>query len=234
MARKLIIILFISLLTGQGGIAQENDPFSACIDLGEEIIIEKLESENSGEICGRTAGVINAPLHIVWSVLSDYNRFYEFMPRMPVTYLVDKAAARMIAMKDKWKRKELEHWLEEFRTESIEGDTVYFYNVVDMPVPVEDRWYLLKMVRDSINYQVHWTMVIGNMEINRGSWKIKAHPADSRKTLAVYTTCSDSGIPIPRFIQNYGLKKSLPDIINGVRERSFECAKDLAQNAFRR
>jgi hypothetical protein len=76
------------------------------------------------------------------------------------------------------------------------------------------------MVRDAFSCTVRWKMVTGNMMLNRGSWQLMLHPTDPNKTLAVYTTVSNSGIPIPSFIQRFGLNRSLPNIIRGVRKRT--------------
>jgi len=235
MIHKTFIAMLILICISQSGcsaIPQSDELYDSCRHLkGDEIIIRKLQPVTPGLISGQVAGIINGPIHRVWKVLSDYNRFHEFMPRMPVTYIVTKAALEEINTKTAWKRKAFEKMLEKYRLDTMEGDTVYFYNVVDMPSPVRDRWYLLEMVRDPFSYTVQWKMVTGNMLVNKDSWQLMLHPRHPDKTMAVYTTESYSGIPIPSFIQKFGLNRSLPNIIKGVRKRTREMKLMAADTA---
>jgi hypothetical protein len=220
---NIVLVLFSLCQYGLWAVPQEDDLYMASIELKQgEIITRKLKADEPGTMGGQVAGIIEAPIHKVWEVLSDYNHFHEYMPRMPVTYIVTKAALDEIGTREVWKRKAFEKMLISYRIESMESDTVYFYNVVDMPLPVRDRWYLLEMVRDPFCFHVEWKMVTGNMIVNSGSWQLMLHPECPNRTVAVYTTISNSGIPIPGFIQKYGLGRSLPNIIKGVRKRAGE------------
>jgi len=222
---KLPLVLMLCSLCQYGlrAAPQGDDLYTACTQLkAGEIITRKLSPDEPGCMGGQVGGIIEAPVDKVWEVLSDYNRFHEYMPRMPVTFIVSKQALDAIAKKTDWKRTAFEKMLMPYRIDAMESDTVYFYNVVDMPVPVRDRWYLLEMVRDPLSCRVEWKMVTGNMKVNSGSWQLMLHPESPNRTVAVYTTVSNSGIPIPGFIQEYGLGRSLPDIIRGVRKRAGE------------
>lgn len=191
-----------------------------------KIIVTKPESVDPHVLCGKVTGIVDAPIDLVWMALSDYNHFHEFLPRMPVTFIVDKKVIGEIEGRQQWNRQELESVLNRYRLHALNSDTVYFYNVLDMPFPVGDRWYLLKMIREPEKYTVHWSIVTGNMVVNDGSWELSSCTDDPSLTLAVYTTCSDSGIKLPKFMINIGMKKSLPDIITGLRGRVHQMKKE--------
>lgn len=186
----------------------------------EAIIVTRPKTENSNFLCGRVTGIIDAPVDLVWAVLSDYNHFSEFLPRMPVTFIVDAKVIHRIDKTSEWSREELETLLKDHRIDELKSDTVYFYNVLDMPSPVGDRWYLLKMIRNPKEHYVCWSLVVGNMILNEGSWKLSPCVHNPERTLATYTTCSDSGIRIPKFIMTIGLNTGLPDIIKGLRKQT--------------
>jgi hypothetical protein len=196
-------------------------------DLREgKIIVTRPGSADPHVLCGRVMGIIDAPIDLVWMALSDYNHFHQFLPRLPVTFIVDKNVMVEINKKPQWNRQELESMLSRHRLHTLNSDTVYFYNVLDMPFPVGDRWYLLKMIREPEKYTVHWSIVTGNMVVNDGSWELTPCSDDPSHTLAVYTTCSDSGVNLPKFIINIGMKKSLPGIITGLRGRVHQMKKE--------
>lgn len=190
------------------------------------IVVTKPKTENTNSLCGRVTGIVDGPVDLVWAVLSNYNHFHEFFPRMPVTFIVDERVIEEINKKPEWNRKELEVLLNDYRINELRSDTVYFYNVVDMPFPVSDRWYLLKMIRNPKEFYVYWSLVIGNMILNDGSWKLSRCVHNPNSTLATYTTCSNSGIRIPRFVMKIGMNKSLPGIIKGLRKRTDQMKKE--------
>ncbi len=230
--KSMVLLLFIYLF-GVGKLSAEyNDVSELERDVQQgKIVVTQPEIYYPGVLCGKVMGVIDAPIDQVWMVLSDYNHFYQFLPRLPVTFIVDKKAVDEINQKLHWEREELEAVLDQYRLNEVMSDTVYFYNVLDMPFPVGDRWYLLEMVRFPAQYTVRWRMVLGNMVINDGMWELSPCSNNEFQTLAAYTTCSDSGIELPRFIVNMGLKKSLPDIIKGVRGRIEELYGEQEKNS---
>ena len=183
-----------------------------------EIVVTRLPATHRGVLGGRSQGVIAAPLDRVWSVLNRSGEFADYMPNYLVSWLIDRAALAAVGGRADWQRVELEGALGRYRVADWPGDTVLFYNVLDMPFPVSDRWYLLEMTRDTVRHSICWDQLIGNLDANEGSWRIESWP-DPGHTLATYTTISEPGIALPGFILESGLKSILPGVIAGLRNR---------------
>ncbi|HTW91764.1 MAG TPA: SRPBCC family protein [bacterium] len=182
-----------------------------------EIVVTRLPAARKGQLGGRSQGVIAVPLDRVWAVLNRSNEFADYMPNFLVSWLVDRAAMGDIACR-RWQRAELEGVLKKYLLADWIGDTVLFYNVLDMPFPVSDRWYLLEMTRDTTTHSISWSQVVGNLKSTAGSWQL-APWLDSVHTLATYTTVSEPGIALPAFVLDMGLNQSLPGVIKALRKR---------------
>lgn len=189
-----------------------------------EIVVTRLPAAHKGELGGRSQGVIAAPLDRVWAVLNRSNEFADYMPNFLVSWLVDRSAMGDIQPGRRWQRAELEEAVAEYRLANWPGDTVLFYNVLDMPFPVSDRWYLLEMTRDTAAHLISWSQVIGNLKSTAGSWQLEPW-LDGQHTLATYTTVSEPGIALPGFVLDLGLNQSLPGVIKGLRKRVIQLEK---------
>ena len=150
-----------------------------------EILVTLPETPDDRILSGRAAGIIRAPIDRVWKTISDYNNMYKFMPNLPVTFIVDEEVLNEMNTKHEWDRREFEDMLDKYRLHKLKSDTVYFYNVLAMPFPIADRWYLLKMIRTPEAHTVTWWLLIGNMKINDGSWKLETFGDKQQHTLAV-------------------------------------------------
>ena len=224
--RKLFqLILILSFLSTVGAVCPgeiNSSPASDKYTEKDRIYVSNPGHKDNSMFRGSVEGVIQATRDTVWTVLSDYNNYHKFFPRMPVTFIVDEGALEEIGRKQEWKRAEFEALISKYRLEEPAGDIFYFYNVIDMPFPFADRWLLFKMERDPGQYNMYWKMIYGNMLITDGSWELEQYGRNSSETLAVYTTYSKSIIPIPVFIMSIGLNNTLPDIIKGLRRRVSE------------
>jgi len=193
-----------------------------------EIVVTRLPAAHRGELGGRSQGVIAAPLDRVWAVLNRSGEFADYMPNFLASWLVDRTAIGDIEPGRRWQRAELEEAVAEYRLADWPGDTVLFYNVLDMPFPVSDRWYLLEMTRDKAAYLIGWNQVIGNLKSTAGSWQL-APRLDGRHTLATYTTVSEPGIALPGFVLDMGLTQSLPGVIKALRKRVAQPGKQARE-----
>jgi hypothetical protein len=228
MARKMfekLLLMILPMFLLAGFINTTADEVSNnSLNIGDleedEIRVAKLDAGGWNLISGRAVGVVDASIDTVWEVLSDYNNYQQFMPRLSVTYLVDAGVLNELNKKKNWSRTQFETMLDSYRTEEFRDGGFYFYNVMDMPFPFPDFWFLLRMERNPSAYRFHWTMVYGNMLLNEGSWELKPYGSDSTKTIAVYMTRSDPGVYIPNILQKFALKSTLPDIIKNLRRRA--------------
>jgi hypothetical protein len=193
-----------------------------------EIVVTRLPSQHNGVLGGESRGVIAAPLDQVWSVLNRSGEFADYMPSFLVSWLIDRAAMDEVEPGRRWHRAEFEEAVAEYRLADWPGDTVLFYNVLDMPFPVSDRWYLLEMTRDTAEHTIRWSQLVGNLKLTDGSWQLVPW-LDGRHTLATYTTVSDPGIALPGFALDMGLNQSLPGVIRALRKRVAQPGKAVRQ-----
>ena len=202
------------LLLGILALAAAGESEQARLERGE--IVATRNRVGGGILSGTARVIVAAPVEQVWAVLLDAGKFHEYMPRYLASDLVGgDVAERARALG--WGRAELEKAAAENRLKEWPGDTVFFYNVLDMPFPVSDRWYLLEMVRDNVSHTIQWNMVAGNMKENYGGWVLESAGPD--RTLVTYFTCSDPGISLPNFMLDIGLKSALPGVVAGLRKR---------------
>ena len=179
-----------------------------------EIVVELAKEPGTHTLVGTATGVVDAPLEQVWAVLGDYNHFAEFMPRFKACFMLKPEALTKIG--DARDLHKVEPTLRACLQDSLISDTLLLYHCLDFPFPVGDRRDILRAVRDRINYRTHYTQVMGDMKVNEGGWDLLPY---GDKTLAIYTTRSDVGTPIPGFLLSLGTRSILPDVIKGVRKR---------------
>jgi hypothetical protein len=213
------IVGFACLLLVQAAIAAGRSDDSALNDnlrRGEiEVAFRRVDGQPVREV--QVSGIVNAPVESVWAVLQQFKHYDEFMPRFAVSLVLRLDAATLLASASSLKQ--IERQLMTEACDTVPSDTFLFYNRLDMPSPVGDRRYVLKMVRELRVHRVHWTQTCGDFRINEGSWQL--YPVGN-KTLAVYTALSDPGINLPGFIKTFVTRHSLPDIIVAVRKRAEE------------
>lgn len=165
-------------------------------------------------------GIVDAPIDAVWEVISDYNRYHEFMPRTPVTFLVDPEAMNA------WEEQSIMNWnqfeedLAKYRVDGYGNNPIYFYNRFDMPFPLKDRFYLLKVERFPDRYRSEWIEIVGNTRVNEGSWTLAAFEGQPETTLVIYAVDVDPGLSLPASILESAMKK-LPEIIRSLRQHIF-------------
>jgi hypothetical protein len=182
-----------------------------------EVVVTRLPAGERGTLGGRSQGVVRAPIERVWTVLNESNEFENYMPNFRASWLIDRLVQPEVACRGDWQRGDLERLIAGHRLADWPGDTVLFYNVLDMPFPVSDRWYLLEMWRDRELHTIGWSQLVGNLRTTHGSWELS--PWAAGQTLATYTTVSNPGISLPRFFLDIGLNQSLPGVIRGLRNR---------------
>lgn len=192
--------------------------------LKEGEIIKWLDNIKGTEVKkGVAIGIVNAPPERVWKVIHENNDFTHFMPRMLESILISPSvlpeAESLKFDHDTGDPKQLISLLKKHRVPGFTGTTGYFFAVLSVPWPATNRWYILKLedVVTSDRWFQHWSMVMGNLKTNDGSWELT--PLDNGRTLATYTVFADPGGLIPDWIINLGTTQTLPDVIRSLRKR---------------
>jgi len=220
--------LLVSGIYGSG-IGGEERPASPRIDLdrrleerlgGGEIIalIERLEGSKTRRC--RAVGVIQAPIHKVWHVLGDYEGYPEFMPDTPVAFVLDPAAFEALRSLPVENWKQFEKTLVRHRITDYDRDApFYFFTRVNVPWPMKDRRFVVRVLRNPSTYEIYWHQVLGDLKENRGFWQLYRFGSGQGDTLAVYTIYTDPGVFVPAFFLKLALRGSLPGVIKAVRRR---------------
>ncbi len=166
-------------------------------------------------------GFIPVPVNTVWDVISDYGHYYEFMPRTPVTFLVDPKIldGQDIQNIRSWNRFEID--LKNHSINQCEDNPFYFYNRFTLPFPLKDRHFVLKVERFPEMFKSQWIEILGNTPVNRGSWLLKSFENDPKTTLVIYTLYIDPGLLLPQTLIQNGMKK-LPEIMRSLRRHILE------------
>jgi len=194
-----------------------------------EIIVSTKEVPGKSLKCAEMVGVVDAPPEIVWQVITDTNNFKNFMPRTHNSMAVAPEKIPLVLQKKPTRAEEVERLLGPIPADPasyrIPGGiyTVYFYGNLDLPWPCNNRWYILKGVRDETlaaqhYYHSSWSLVTGNLRENSGEWILESF--GPTKTKVTYRLCTDPGGAIPKFLITQGTCITMPQIIKAIRKRA--------------
>jgi carbon monoxide dehydrogenase subunit G len=163
----------------------------------------KVPSSRLQEIKAETA--VRAPLERVWEVLTDVERFPEFMPYVQEVRILGPAESR----------------------------GRYEYHRIDPPI-VNSRDYTLRTFNEVDEtqgvYRRCWVLADGKgpeppegvvrIQTCRGQWTLTR--LDASKTRVEYYVHTDPGGFIPVWLVNKANAVTLPDLMNAVRQRSLD------------
>lgn len=145
---------------------------------------------------GCGVGAIEAPLRAVRQVIDAAAEFDEFMPRIL-----------------------------ESDVEPVSPGVYLNRQTLDMPFPVEDRRYTVRVETGAIGtgagagWQARWAYVedSGNIRESRGSWTLI--PVSTDRTVVVYRLLTDPGGRLPAWVVDYSAPRALRRILNALRDR---------------
>jgi hypothetical protein len=172
---------------------------------------------------GLAVAAIDAPLQKVWAVIHDHNSFKDFMPNTKESILFDPSVLKDALDLDfdhsSSDPKVLMEFLKAHRVGEMVNASGYFFNLLDMPWPLKNLWYIIKLsdIKKENKWQNTWEMVAGNMKSDRGSWTLIPHTGD--KTVVIYSAFADPGVVLPDPFVNLALNVGLPGIIRAVKKR---------------
>ena len=142
-------------------------------------------------------GVIDAtPERVLW-VLSDFENWPKFMPRMKETKV---------------------------RTRDARSNQVWVYEKLSMPWPLDDIYFVVKIKTtkkgDMLSTRFSMVPGSGNMKYNNGGWDLIPYKGDPKRCLARYTLHSEPNAHVPNFLINYGTKTTIPDVYVAMRKHA--------------
>ena len=149
---------------------------------------EQANSDGSAESHIESSAIIPYPATLVWSVIIDVDARYKFIPGVKSIRIIRTDGNRI------WVLYQLRYFLVNVR-----------YEVVNTLHPEQGlmAWTLDKSVEHDI-------------ADTTGSWQLVSLPS-GQDTLVRYRAWIDTGRPVPRFIADFFVRRSLPKIVGGLR-----------------
>jgi ribosome-associated toxin RatA of RatAB toxin-antitoxin module len=172
--------------------------------------------------------VVAASPEKVWQVVTDANNFQEFLPRMIRSRLVRFEELKRILQEQPSNAFEVEAILNssppDLAVFRIPGQKYvgYFYGHLEVPWPLRDRWYIVRVQWDESQaghhiYTCSWSLLAGNLREYSGEWKVE--PFGNNQTQLTYRVVADPGGFVPKSLAEEFTYKTLPEVIAGVRRR---------------
>jgi hypothetical protein len=98
-----------------------------------------------------------------------------------------------------------------------EGNTYWVANTFN--ITIKNLNYVVKIVQDRIAkpWKISWTRDSGDMEVIDGHYVLHEVPEGTRLE---YASKVDSGFPMPGFVQDALIKRSIPNLYDAVAQRS--------------
>ncbi len=146
---------------------------------------------NRAELCG----IINGTPSQVWAVIMDYGSYEDWFP--------DQQEASVV---------------------STSGNSSVLEGEVHMPFPWANRRFRINETHreTTVDGQTHyidtWTHVegSGNIDDTTGFWYVMPYGSD--QTMVRLVTFVDLGVWLPDFIINWGTRRMLPGIVEGIQD----------------
>ncbi len=168
-----------------------NEENVAKLEAGESIVFREKWKDEQGKsrAKGSVLALVNAPSADVWACFMKHDEQPEYMPRL--------------------KRKEI--YVTEGNTTGFSEMLKVFFTKVEFHIlqtADEARGFLTFVLDQSKENDVKDTW---------GSWVFLPHGED--RCIIVYTVYVDSGRFVPKFIENYMMKRDLPDAVEALKKR---------------
>ncbi len=151
---------------------------------------------------GTIVGVIEASISDIWSVITDYEHYKDFMPRGKDSRMLEQ-------------RK----------------DGVKYYSLLHMPWPISDVSFDCNVDFAPDHRSLKFNMVPGTgkgVKQFDGSWELSEFEGNSQSTLAHYSILFEPETHYPRWVMNLGTKATLGKIVEAVRNRLKKVKKEAA------
>lgn len=195
----LLLLLAASLVNAEGtpppsahAVPGLSDKENETLQKGEVVVQSEVYTTADGKRAakGKAYAVVNAPAEALWATILDYNKFPEFMPRLKKITILSKGEGTMKV------RQEVSVPL---------SSVAYTLDLKFTPDPKRMDWTLDKAAKNDIADTF-------------GSWEFL--PYSEGKTLIRYTIAVDTGLFVPKFLEDYLVKKDLPEVLASFRRRT--------------
>ncbi len=195
----LIPVLFMTVIipwTGKGEASADR----VKLERGEILLhYEKSPKGGIREVVGEI--IFNAPVDLVWEVITDYHHYVDFVPG-----------------------------LEESRLVRREGPQAWQYLKYPNIWPFPDFECTLLILEEREEGKISFQMLSGDLESFYGSWKIEKYRGGADETMATYRLHKDFGNLAPDFTKEWSNRSTVYDELRAFRERiGFEKLKNAGE-----
>ncbi len=187
-----LLLLAVTHARAQGAATAElTAPEVARLNAGNVVVKTNTYTAAGGNRAARIKAycVIKKPLDAVWAVMLDYQKFDEFMPRLAKVEILERTR-----------------------------DTVKVTEAVS--VALRTVTYTLDLKFDHAQRRVSWTLDKSrknDIADTSGAWEFVRYGRGT--TLARYTSSVDSGMFVPRFLEELLVKSGVPEVLSSLRRR---------------
>ena len=161
----------------------------ARLERGEVLLRNQVDKDAKGRGRGRAIVLIRRPPAAVWTVLTDYEKHTEFMPGV-VRSKVYSRADRTVGVA--------------YTLKVLLKSIRYHCLCTAAPDQRAIRWTLDKSRKNDIAGTT-------------GCWEIRPHGDGG--SIAIYSLAVDTGMSVPRFVQNFLTRRDLPNVARALKKR---------------
>lgn len=182
--RSLIVpVILLSLIGSAGASPSQNN-----LAVEEDVVMQEIETADGREgIVARI--IIPAPLEVVWTVITDYEKLPEFIPDMKLSKVIERKDSETILLQ--------------------QGESrflMFHFNVEVIIKLIEQRYH-----------NIEFDLVSGDFDYFEGEWKIES--IGDKETMLTYTLIAHPGFYAPKWVVRYMLKRDIPLRLKALRER---------------
>jgi len=183
--------LCVLTVLGVASVSHGQETYHARLSKGE-VIVETTKVAGSSIPEATVTAVVDAPPAKIWKIIEDCNKY-------PTTMIRIKEA------------KEL----------SRSGSEIVCEVTAAMPWPISDLTAktLAKHTVGPPVWSREWSLIEGDYETNKGSWRIQSFDLENTRSLVVYKVHAVPKISVPDGLIRKAQRDSLPDLMKNLRKK---------------
>jgi ribosome-associated toxin RatA of RatAB toxin-antitoxin module len=144
------------------------------LEQGEVLLYyERSPRSDLHEVVGHV--IFDAPISLVWQVITDYHHYVDFLPDLEGSHLLRR-----------------------------DGPQVWQYLRYPNFWPLPGLECTLLILEDEQEARISFQMISGDYVNYYGSWRLEEYRNNPERTLAIYKLLTDPGTPVPSWSKDWG------------------------------
>lgn len=184
--------LLVAVLAFAGAVVDLSAAELASAQRGAIPVRTETFNQPSGKAAGRGMGavVVDRPLPEVWAVLTRFEDKAEYMPRLKSVTVLERQPGRL-------------------RVRMVVDASVLTTRYT--------AWYTMDQAAWTLSWNLDASAPDNGIIGAQGAYRLQS--LGPQRTLVLYHGFVDSGRKVPRFIQDYMTRKSIPDVLRAIKSR---------------